>query len=293
VEKRVMLASYWSWLPAGLAPVPLRALRGAGDRLAAPWPRLVVACGRRSIGPALAVKRASHGRTIAAYVQNPEFAGRQFDLVVALAHDRLSAENTVVVETALHPVTPEGLAAAAAAWRPRLNPTQAPLLGVLVGGDNGPYRLSQAALGLLLAILADARRRGAHVALTPSRRTGAAARRFLADAVADDDGVFIWNGCGDNPYLGILGLADRLLVTADSVSMISEALATGRPTHILPLEGRGRRHDAFLERITAARLVSPVAGTALDWSFAGHPPISSVDEPARRLRALVDERRQG
>ena len=49
----------------------------------------------------------------------------------------------------------------------------------------------------------------------------------------------LWDETGDNPYFGILALADRLIVTAESISMISEALATGRPVHVLPLEGRG------------------------------------------------------
>ena len=84
VEKRSFLRAPWSWLPGGLMPTPLAALDPSGDRLEPPWPRLVVCCGRRSIGPALAVKRLSGGRTLAAYVQNPELARSKFDLVAAL-----------------------------------------------------------------------------------------------------------------------------------------------------------------------------------------------------------------
>ena len=65
----------------------------------------------------------------------------------------------------------------------------------------------------------------------------------------------MWDESGENPYLGILALADRLIVTGESISMISEALVTGRPVHVLPLEGHGERHDAFLTRIVESRMV--------------------------------------
>ena len=289
-EKRVDIPRLWGLLPAGLLRVPLGALSASSDPLAPPWPRLLVACGRHAIGPALAVKRASGGRTLAAYVQNPERAGEKFDLVVTLPHDGVRGDNVAVVETALHHVTPARLDAAAAAWRSRLAPDERPLIGVLVGGDNGAYRLTRGVLERLLAVLEEARRRGSRAALTPSRRTGREAVAFLRAALGGGDRATLWDGSGDNPYLGILGLADRLVVTGDSVSMISEALATGRPVHVLPLEGRGRRHDAFLQRIVGGRLVSPIAEDRLDWGFSGHPPVFSAAEPARRLRALLSER---
>jgi len=69
--------------------------------------------------------------------------------------------------------------------------------------------------------------------------------------------------------------------------MISEALATGRPVHVLPLAGQGRRHDAFLTRIIAQGLVSAIEGDDLDWSFRGQPPIIPTAEPAARIRTLL------
>ena len=97
----------------------------------------------------------------------------------------------------------------------------------------------------------------------------------------------LWDGTGDNPYFGILALADRLIVTEESISMVSEALATGRPVHVLPLEGSGMRHDAFLERMVKDRVVSLIDGDDLDWSFAGQAPLCSTTEPARRIRAML------
>jgi mitochondrial fission protein ELM1 len=287
-EKRIVVRQPWSFLPGGLLPMPLSALDPSGDRLAPPWPRLIVGCGRRSIGAALAVKRLSGGKTLAAYVQNPEFARRKFDLVAALPHDRVSGDNVVAVPTALHRVTPERLAEAREAWRGRLANDNRPVLGVLVGGDNGSYRLTGAVTARLIRILRKAHsEHGMFAAITPSRRTGDATKKAIRAALAETPFGTLWDETGDNPYYGILALADRLIVTAESISMISEALATGRPVHALKLEGRGSRHEAFLERVVANGLVAPIEGEDLDWGFAGKPPIYPTAEPAARLRKLL------
>ncbi len=287
-EKRIALRPPWSWLPGGLVPMPLSALHPSGDALTPPWPRLVVGCGHRSIGPALAVKRLSGGRSLAAYVQNPEWGARQFDLVAAMPHDGVKGSNVVTVPTALHVVTQGRQAKAREIWRGRLAADGRPFLGVLVGGDNGGYRLTEGVTARLIRILKTAHAgHGMRAAITPSRRTGDAAKRLISDALAAEAWGSMWDATGENPYLGILALADRLIVTGDSISMISEALATGRPVHVLPLEGQGKRHDAFLTRIVEERLVSPIQGDDLDWGFASQGAIDSTAEPARRIRSML------
>jgi uncharacterized protein len=287
-EKRIVVRRPWASLPGGLLPMPLSALDPSGDQLLPPWPRLIVGCGRRSIGAALAVKRLSRGRTFAAYVQNPEFARAKFDLVAAMPHDRVQGPNVVEVPTALHRVTPERLAEARADWRSRLCADGRPLLGVLVGGNNGNYRLTKSIVKRLIRVLRKAHaEHGMRAVVTPSRRTSDTAKEAIRAALAAEPIGTLWDETGDNPYFGILALADRLIVTAESISMVSEALATGRPAHVLRLHGQGARHEAFLERIIAEGLVSPIRRDDLDWSFVGRRPIYPAAEPAQRIREML------
>ncbi len=289
VEKRIAVRAPWSWLPGGLLPMPLSALDPAGDMLTPPWPRLLIACGRRSVGPALAVKRASGGRTLAVYVQNPKWARRQFDLVVVMTHDDAAAgDNVMAIDLALHHITAERLEAARSEWRERLAPDDTPVLGVLIGGDNKHYSLTARVTERLIRILRTAHEtHGMRVCLTPSRRTGDAAKRRIAGTLSDDAIGTIWDETGPNPYVGILALADRLIVTGESISMVSEALASGRPVHVLPLEGFGRRHERFIKGLVERGLVSRIEADDLDWHFAGTEPIMATAEPTARIRALL------
>ena len=104
----------WRWVTASLWPAPLAAVP---DAVRAPLPELVIGCGGMAAAVGAALRRG--GRPVV-QVQHPRMDPRRFDLVVVNRHDELTGPNVVVTRTALHRVTPARLAAAAAAWRPRL-----------------------------------------------------------------------------------------------------------------------------------------------------------------------------
>ena len=84
----------------------------------------------------------------------------------------------------------------------------------------------------------------ASLLVTSSRRTGKENTDALKSALTGAP-AFVWDGEGENPYFGILGLCDYLVVTADSVNMISEACASGRPVYIYDLPGGSRKSARF------------------------------------------------
>jgi hypothetical protein len=264
VVKDVPVRAPWDWLPGRLWPVPLHAPR---DRpmLAPPWPDLVVSCGNVGAPLAAAIRRATNGATRAVHVTHPKMGPAAFDLVVAPAHDGLAGPNVIVTRTQLHRVTPARLAEARAAWAPRFAHLRRPLVGVLVGGRNGRHRLdatvAKALAHQLLALEAG-------LIVTLSRRTPAdAADRFRARL-----GDAVWDGAGENPYFGILACADALVVTEDSVAMLSEAAATAAPLLIARLPGRSRRLAAFRDGLVAAGRARLFDGTLPTW------PVTPLDD---------------
>ncbi|MBI3516530.1 MAG: mitochondrial fission ELM1 family protein [Proteobacteria bacterium] len=275
----------WSWLPAAWWPWPLSAQRRGAAPLAPPWPDLVIAAGRTGFAPAVAIRRRAGGKTLLVAIQNPRMARDQFDLIIVPAHDRLEGPNVLVTEGAPHRVTAARLAADAAELAPRLAYLPRPLVAVLIGGSNRFYRLDAtvaAAHGAALA--AFARRHGLALALTPSRRTPAdviaALRRALAEVPA-----FVWDGGGPNPYFGLLGLADAIVVTADSVSMTSEAAVTGKPVYVLALPGRGGKFAAFHARMAERGITRPFTGDYQPWTYPAPDDMARAAAAIRRLLA--------
>ncbi|HVB16731.1 MAG TPA: mitochondrial fission ELM1 family protein [Stellaceae bacterium] len=279
VEKPLAIRPPWGWLPPLLWLMPLRAARAGDAGLAPPWPDLVIGCGRNTVRPALAIRRASGGRTLAAQVQDPRVGRRQFDMMFVPEHDRLRGPRIVVTLGALHRVTPDRLEAERRRF-PALEALPRPILGVLIGGSNRAYRLDLARLGELAeAIAAILRRDGGSAVVTPSRRTGSEGEALLREKLAGLPAA-IWDGTGDNPYYAYLAIADALLVTADSVSMVSEAAATGKPVHIVGLKGGDAKFARFHDAMRQAGITRPFSGTIEYWSYT--PP----DDNARAGSAL-------
>ena len=272
--KRLNAKRPWKWLPASLWLRPLDAVTSS-PALAPPWPDLVISCGRIAAPVALAIKVASGGKTRVAHIQNPQMRLDRFDIVIAPRHDGIAGPNVVVTVGAIHPVTKASLAQAARNWRSAFASLPRPLIGVLIGGSNGRYRLDEAETVKLANTLASlAQQNHAGVAVTPSRRTGAANEAILRARLSGTP-AFLWDGQGENPYLGILALADMLVVTEDSVSMTSEALATGKPVYVARLPGHSRRQRRFHEALMAAGFTRPLGAELAHWSYT--PP----DDTAR------------
>jgi len=256
----------WGWLPAALWPAPLAAV---GQR---PLDGLVFTAGGTAGAVGAALRR--HGARVV-QVQNPRLRLELFDLVVANAHDRLSGPNVIVTRTALHRATPARLAQARADWMPRLAHLPRPLVSVLVGGSNGRFRLGAAegeALAAQLAGMMDADHVG--LALTPSRRTAPEVRQILTERLAPR-GAVVWDFAGENPYFGLLACADAIVVTIDSISMVSEAVATDVPVFLASLPGRSARIARFLDIMRAEGRVRPFAGR-----YEAFPAAALDDTPA-------------
>jgi mitochondrial fission protein ELM1 len=283
VEKPLSVRPPWSILPPQLWLLRRYAISGGNSLLAPPWPDFVIACGRNAAVPALTIRRASDGRTLLAQIQDPRVGRSEFDVIVAPEHDRLRGPRVIVTRGAVHRVTAARLEAERRRF-PSLAALPRPIVVALIGGANKTYRLSL----LRLAEIADALARllsenGGSLLLTPSRRTGEQGITLLRARLGGFPGA-IWDGSGDNPYFAYLALADALLVTADSVSMISEAAATGKPVHVLDLEGGNAKFKRFHAMMRAAGITRPFTGRIESWSY----PIR--DDTARAgaiLRALV------
>src|SRR5262245_41290748 len=206
-------------------PTLLAVDRRASDELRPPWPDLVLTAGRRNELPALWVKAEAKGRPRVVHIGRPWSDPRRFDLVISNRQYALDPAANVIVNTL--PLVETLSAPDIERWGERFAGIRRPWTGVLVGGDSGPWVWTEArnaAFSEALAALID--RRGGSLIITTSARTPARLTRHLVWRFAKDGFVHDYASGAANPYRAILGLADRFVVTADSLSMLSEALAT-------------------------------------------------------------------
>jgi len=289
-EKKIALSAPWCWLPPALTPARLCVLSASGDQLSPPWPDLLIGTGRKSVAPALAVKRASGGRTFCVQVQNPDIALDKFDLIIAPDHDRLSGSNVVSTLGSLHGITAAVLDDARARFADTVAGLPRPLIAVLLGGNNAVYRMDESVAARLagdLAALAGVH--GCGLAITASPRTPREAvamiTKSLASELANAKAVF-WDGAGDNPYLGYLAHADAIIVTGDSVNMVTEAAATGKPVHVVELPGGSDKFRRFHTAMAEAGITRPFTGAIEHWSYTAPDDTAHVAAEIHRRMEL-------
>lgn len=269
----------WKFVPPWLGPWLLR--RMPPHPLAPPWPRVAIGCG--GVGTALVA--AMRGvATAAVAVQHPGVDARRFLLVFVNPHDDLTGPNVVVTRTALHLVTEQRLEEARQDWAARFAHLPRPLVSVLIGGSNGRYQLTAAVAHKLagqLAAMMRADRVG--LVLTPSRRTAPDVRRIFAETLGPL-GAWVWDETTENPYFGMLALSDLIIVTEDSVSMMSEAVATTAPVMLTRLTGRSGRIGRFTDEMLASGRVREFGGRYVPWPVV---PMNDTLEAGAMLRRLL------
>lgn len=272
----------WTILPVTAWPAPFQALGSDSSKLEPPWPRVAIGCGWRAIPYVLAVKHLSGGKTFTVQLQDPRTDPKRFDLVVPPEHDGLKGANVEAMVGSPNSVTRAKLDAAATQWRATFEGLNRPRIAILIGGASNAHRFGEndaTALAARLKVLAP--RFGLMV--TTSRRTGAAQTKIIENALADA-GAYVWNGSGDNPYFGLLALADVILVTSDSTNMAVEAAATGKPVYIVDLPGGDPKFTRLHHDLTQRGIARKFTGEIAQWTYE---PLNETARIAAIIRKKI------
>jgi mitochondrial fission protein ELM1 len=216
--------------------------RQQSSRLEPPWPDLVISAGMRNEPVCRWIRAQSGGRTRIVHIGRPWAAPERFDLVVTTPQYRLAEHPRVLQNSVtLHRISAARLAAAAHTWEPEFAKLPGPRIAVILGGNSGPYTLGpKTAAQIARRVNRMVEQRGGSLLVSTSARTPARALRAFEQQITVPCFLYRWRpDDAANPYFGMLALGDELVVTADSVSMLSEACATGKPVYMAPLGGYG------------------------------------------------------
>lgn len=210
------------------------------DRLEPPWPDLILSTGRRSVHAARWIRQQSGGHTQLIFLGRPRAPLDWFDLIITTPQYGLPARDNI-----LHNILPlnepdtAALDQAATHWRDRFAELPRPHIGVLVGGPTSTQHFDQAtARKMAEAASRLAKARGGSLLIATSPRTAPDVADAFFTAVDAPSYRYAWHSDSgaDNPYPAYLALCDEFIVSGDSVSMQAEAIRTGRPVYVFPLE---------------------------------------------------------
>ena len=289
------LRAPWSWFAprfahgAGFAfPAAIR------QQMHAPWPALAVGCGRASALLTRCLRSASAGKTFTVQILDPRVDTTNFDVVVVPRHDGLQGDNVIHTLGALNRVDDAWLAQGLVQF-PRLAQLPQPRTAVLLGGPRRGLGLDEAWLDTLLArVSALTARDGGSVMIACSRRTPDSWRARVGGMLAAGC-MHYWidERDGINPYQGYLAAADRIVVTPDSVNMLSEACATGKPVlTLLPAAASGKLTRFHAALASAGRVHTLEANMDIS-TIAPVVPLRELNEVVEKIRTRMQGREIG
>ena len=268
---------------------------------------LLITCGRRMAGLGLALRaraRAEGARTQLVHLQDPKISPALFDVLVVPKHDRARGRNVITMAGSLNRLTLESIQRSMmelpSKWLVR---DKVPCVVVMLGGDNSRYSISPKMTEAMAERLrAFAESEPMRLVLIPSPRTPAALLETLEASLAQND-VRIVSPDETNPYPGILGVADAIIVTSDSVNMATESAITGKPVLIagwnVPADemvgkvvgeaaknvGERGRIAAFHRRMIDAGHTTPLANSLPRARFAA---LDEIDEVCERVFKILE-----
>ncbi|KAK3007079.1 hypothetical protein RJ639_015983 [Escallonia herrerae] len=246
-------------------------------------------------------------------IQHPRSHLNRFDMVITPQHDyypltpraqeqvprflrrwitpQERPDNRVVLTVgALHQVDSAALRSAAIAWHEEFAPLPKPLLVVNIGGPTRLCRygadLAKQLTGSLHNVLGSC----GSVRISFSRRTPEKVSNTVLKELGNHPKIFIWDGQEPNPHLGHLAWADAFVITADSVSMLSEACSTGKPVYVVGAERCTWKFVEFHKTLRERGLVRPFTGfedISESWSY---PPLNDTAEAANRVHEALANR---
>ena len=250
-------------------------------------PDIAIVCGHRTAAAALAIRRCG---AFVVFAQKPPVSPRFFDAVICPMHDEIRGANVLPILGSAGGVRIKDMQNRRESARAKFAHIPNPKTALLIGGESRAYKMTPAFCRELAESSLRADLSGGMLA-TASRRTGAENIAALRAAFAEDSRAFFYGGGGgesnggggENPYMDILAAADRFIVSADSVNMLSEAAMSAKPLWFaLPPQKSARAarkfrrfHDALVARNIARKWAGDFA------ECAGFSSATPLDETAR------------
>ncbi|TKY61960.1 Mitochondrial fission protein ELM1 [Spatholobus suberectus] len=276
-------------------------------------PLLVVASGRDTISVASSIKRLAPENVFLVQIQHPRFHLNRFDLVITPRHDYYPltphaqrqipwflrrwvtpreppGRNVVLTVGALHQADSTALRVAASAWHDEFATLPKPLLVVNVGGPTGNCPYGVDLVKKLVVMLQNVLWSCGSVRISFSRRTPDKISKILVKEFATNPKVQIWDGEGPNPHMGHLAWADAFVITADSVSMLSEACSTGKPVYVIGAELCTWKFADFQNSLQKQGVARPFTGKENITESWSYPPLNDTAEAASQVITALAQR---
>ena len=262
IHEKIELNNFWKLIPPSITPVSNFVFKNNINN----YHNIVISCGRKSVIPSIYLKKKYKNKIMNIHIQDPKVALDNFDFIVAPEHDQLKGDNVLTTKGAIHYLKSSELIENENYLKSKI--INEKIVSLIVGGPNKYYDYDTETLDeVFLKIKNNFISKGYQLIFIPSMRTP----KKIIDKAQDyfDKNQIIINNVDKKAYLSSLKLADYIVVTCDSTSMISEAAMTGKPIYIahMPAIKNNYRFRKFFELFKSLNITRDLNNSIETWSY--------------------------
>ena len=262
MHEKIELNYFWKLIPPKITPIQSFVFKNIIDKKF----HIVISCGRKSVIPSIYLKKKFKNKIMNIHIQDPKVSLDNFDYIVAPEHDGLKGKNVLNTKGAIHYLRNEELDENINYLKHRINKEK--IVTFVIGGPNKYYKYNEKFLNeIFLKIQNNFIKKGFQLILIPSMRTP---KKIidLAKNFFDENQVIILD-VDKKAYLSSLKLADHIVVTCDSTSMISEAAMTGKPIYVahIPPVRRNEKFIKFFELFKSLKIIKDLENSLDEWNY--------------------------
>ena len=275
IHEQIELNHFWKMIPPKITPIREFVFKNDISQKF----NIVISCGRKSVIPSIFLKRKFKNKIMNIHIQNPKVSLNHFDFVIAPEHDNLIGENVLSSKGAIHYLRENELNENLDYLKSKIKKEK--VVTLIVGGPNKYYNFNDNFIEkIFLKVKKNFLDNGYQLIFIPSMRTPEKiiekAKNFY------DNNQIIISSVDKRAYLSSLRLADHIVVTCDSTSMISEAAITGKPIYVaqMPPTKKNYRFKKFFELFKSLDIIRNLDSSVEIWNYK---KLNETDRIARYI----------
>ena len=261
---KVELNHFWKLIPPNFSPVSQRVFKKINhDDF-----DIIISCGRKSVIPSIHLKNTSNKKVFNIHIQDPKVNLSNFDFIVAPEHDSINGENVISTKGAIHYLTENEINENKNYLNSFIKKDERKIWTLIMGGPTKYYDYSTKNMKHIFTLLDRLLKKYAfQLVVIPSMRTPKDIIQYAKEFFGENHTVII--DVDKKAYLSALAIAENIIVTCDSSSMISEAALTGKPIYVANISPKknDKRFQKFRNLFRELNITRNLGEEIENWNY--------------------------
>ena len=280
IHEKIELNNFWKLFPPKLTPVSSNVYK----KVESSDFDVIISCGRKSVIPSIHLKKNSNRKVINIHIQNPKVNFNNFDFIVAPEHDGLIGKNVINTKGAIHYLTESEIDENKDYLNSYIKKDERKIWALIMGGPTKYYEYARENIKAIFEKLNNLNKQNNfQLVVIPSMRTPKNIIQYAKDYFGENHTVI--ETIDKKAYLSALAISEKIVVTCDSSSMISEAALTGKPIYIASIlpKKNDKRFQRFRNLFRELNITRNLGEEIENWNY------EKLDETNRVANIIKQE----